>query len=183
MAGENKKLSYKRFIPMLLIMLAGSLFFATGKTSSDIFRYCLVIFDCSFRSEIIYFAGSVIGFFHYWNITKDKQESVNVIINTSIGFIDSIGSAIGYAFIIDKGMNLGDGLLKEIFNIQQYFFKSEEVDYYSIGFVIGSVIFIGTFRLYKMAREAVFEIIHPFEYATPSQKAEDLESENTNSKS
>lgn len=168
MAEEFKKLSYKRFIPMLLIMLLGLFFIVTGKASTEVFKYSINIFDCSYRSEVIYFIGGVIGLFHYWHITKDKQESVNIIINTSIGFIDSIGSAIGYAFIIDKGMNLGEGLLKEVFKIKQYFYNPDDVDYYSIGFVIASVIFIGAFRLYRMAQESVFEITHSFKDATPA---------------
>lgn len=166
----NKKLSYKRFIPMLILMGIGLFLIVTGRATLDVFKYGINVFDFNFRTEIIYFIGFVVGGFHYLFITKDKQESRNVIINTSIGFIDSIGSALGYSFIIDKGMNVASGLLKEIFGIKQFFFNSDEVDYYSLGFVVLAVIVIGTVRLYQMAHEAVFEITHPFKDANTSNQ-------------
>jgi hypothetical protein len=158
----NKKLSYKRFIPMVVLMATGGFFIVTGKADADIFKYGIDVFDYQFRSEIIYFITIVVGFFHYYNITRDEQESKNIFINTSFGFIDSIGSAVGYGLIIDKGMNVASGLLKEIYGLQQFFNDAASVDYFSIGSVVIAVIVIGTVKIYQMGKESVFEITHSF---------------------
>ncbi|MBS1652815.1 MAG: hypothetical protein JSU07_12475 [Bacteroidetes bacterium] len=173
MSGEvnqNKKLSWKRFIPMLLIMVLGIVWILSGKLNLEFLKNCICFIDNWYTQLIIYFLGLVIGFFHFIHITKDKQESRNIVVNTSIGYIDSFGSAIGYSIIATQGLKMAVGLLNEILKVKLFFHEAADVDYLTFGFVVITFMFIGFYKLYKMAVEAVFEIRHPFKDAVASNE-------------
>lgn len=69
----------------------------------------------SLRNELVWLLAIAVGLFHFINITKDKQESFNLLLKTSSGLLDSIGSATGYGLVLNSSMNIASGLLKQLF--------------------------------------------------------------------
>jgi hypothetical protein len=162
---SNKKLLVRRFIITSILITIGLILLLDKTLSALVSSSILSLLDNEIRSSAIYIFALIVGALYYFFVGKNKPENRFLFFSTSMGLVDSIASAIGYSFIINKGINFALGVYKDYFHIDKFFVHPEQVDHITLFIVSIVAISIGGLRLFKMLEQFIFEFA--YETVTP----------------
>lgn len=156
----QKKLSWRRFIPMMIICavaIVGICFKDSTKTT-----VCIVanVIQTSYRSSIINALGIIIGISHFYYVGRhNEKDSIHIRLFT--GLFTSIATAIGYAYIMNSGLNFAVGIVNDVFLSKPFFVDNTHVDYVPMALITIFIIIVSGYLLWKLAEESIYEIVNP----------------------
>jgi len=146
---------------MIVVMAIGCVLYFTRNFYLKLLNATIVVLDGDNRENIIYLIGFIIGILHYFFVTREQKENKNLFVSTSMIWVNSIASAFGYSFILNRGVNLTVGLSKDYFRIEPFFVHPEKVDHLTLLIISLIATYTGGFYLFRMAKQCVVEIAHP----------------------
>jgi flagellar biosynthesis protein FlhB len=157
----KKQLSKKRFIPLLIFFVIGIILIPFKDSTPKIIHACTELLETKYRGSIINFSGILIGFSHFYYVGRHNEKLSTGFMRILLGLFTSIGTALGYAFMMNKGLDFAIGVLNEFFGIKPFFVCQDKIDYFSLSLVTIFIVFIAAYLLWKMAEESLSEIAQP----------------------
>jgi hypothetical protein len=150
------KFSPKKFIPMGCIVALG-IFLAFSESASEaIYNSAIKILDFKAINKIIWVLAIPLGFFHFWLVTRKGRVSQNVLISTSVPFIDSLSSGIGLGTIISSSIELLRGIINQYVNGIVYFVNIDKIDVVSVFLTVIVLLVWSCITGWKLFKEAYF---------------------------
>lgn len=153
---NKKKLSWKKFLPLIIIIIIGIIGIVSGYAQREnIFDLLLSIFGYEYRTELIWFISIIIGIFHFYHTAK-KKISKYAWINTSYPFLNSMFTISGIAIIFNSCMSISKGIVEEFIEKCSFFVHPENLDFVSL---IGAIVVLYCFcfiNVWNLIKETIF---------------------------
>jgi len=157
---SSKKLSRKRFIPLFCMLAIGVIGVCWKDSTIYSIKCAIQLLQHPFRQGIIYSIGLVIGISHFYYVGLDKGHHLG-FMGFSTGVFSSIANAVGFSFMMNKGLSFSIGVIGDSLKIKPYFVDGTDIDYITLSLVSFLVVFLSGYMLWKLAEEFLYEIKHP----------------------
>lgn len=157
----QKQLSKKRFIPMLVLIAIAIILCPFPNLTMTIVDGFINILELKYRESIISFSGVIIGIFHFYHVGRHSDKYPIGMMRSLTGLFTSIATPIGYAYMMNKGLNFAIGVANDFFRAKPFFTEPEKVDYLPLALVTIFIVFISGYLLWKMAEDFLYEIAKP----------------------
>lgn len=157
---DIKKKKLLGFLPFGIIFVICGVAICLGYDWSSIFKVTVPMLDSPIRYRLITLIGIFVGIIHYNFYGRKLNEYKVGWANILLSFFKSLVSSYGYAYVVNKALNVGSGVLKERFLHEKFFNDPSKVDFVSFGLVALLIVFIGCWEIWKMINEAFFKAQH-----------------------
>jgi hypothetical protein len=155
----QKKLTRKRFIPVIILISIGIILIFFKDSTKNTVCAVITVLQTSYRASIINLLGASIGVLHFYYIGRLNDKITSDVIRLVSGLFSSIATAIGYAYMMNSGLNFAIGIVDDLFLSNPFFIHPDQIDYVAISLVTLFIIGISGYLLWKLAEDFLFEIV------------------------
>lgn len=148
----KNKISWKRLIPFLLIVLFGLILLSCENIQHSFLLYLYNLLNLAFIQWIFLFIAVVIGSMYYLAVLSKISET-KILFHAFGPFLDSILTGLSYGILIQTSFTFLRGLFNQMFFNKLYFIGFSYWDLSIMGVLMAFLFYWSAMKLYKMATD------------------------------